>query len=878
MANKVTAFQVQGNTYGVDADLTFDTTPTAGSTNPVTSNGIKVAVDGAAVGTSISVGRTDGTPIGYCSIAYGSDNIAAADYSIVFGSGNRIQSESSIASGDSNISAFGKSNLVIGDNNTLGGKHNVALGVNNSIGTTIQDVSSSDMYSPDIYMGYFNPQVKKLYYDPEMTSEHEITFRNDQGTTYIVDLTNGSGRTPGTIYEYTKYPNKNIGVVKMANQYVHLTDICHNFTYIYRGVCYYDTANDKAYQNYSGGEFSGDLEDEALSIRPQYGQIWFDLISGQFLTYRGDVEIINAISNPPKWVKVKAYLGYTVDVNYAKNGRYAYVWTDATKDNTKLGRVYSSPDFSDESEITSQILDGELVTDIYGTGLYYYRFTIDKVLAYVVDVYSSSNKSTDVMNHWYIFPPTGDSASVYGNGNYTTGSIGSIVAGTGNKATRASEGSAIFGAFNTVSVGPGGGGALYSLVSGNQNTIITPYYGFHTSMVIGSTNSIELYPGRRLCDNIYIAGSHNGVNGEICGDIGIYGAYNTLITSRRAMIFGSNNTIGHYTDTTVLGDYNTLSGIQNWTITKLEIDKDGSYKDIPYDESTQLYTFDTSTIYKLYGIPEDFNNYDDRTVKQFLGYRRSTDGHTLITVQENQVVSHNPCYIFGYHNSYYRSSDDFTNNRSSNYNYMIGAENVMYGNGTQCAGLIGYGLKGSQNGPYGQDLNSVRGAVYVGTYNETNNGSSADKVFANQAQFVVGIGTGDDDRKNGFCVYNTGLLAAPNCPDSIAEAMSKARWNSQKMLVTYGMLKDYAPGTPGAVGKPSVGVLTLNVDDWVSFEQTVSITGIKPSSVVIAQANGNPHTYNANDIYLKTVGTDELVFGCSTVPSVAVSVKVVYWA
>lgn len=878
MANKVTAFQVQNNTYGVDADLTFDTTPTAGSTNPVTSNGIKLAVDGAAIGTSISVGRTDGTPIGYCSIAYGSDNIAAADYSIVFGSGNRIQSESSIASGDSNISAFGKSNLVIGDNNTLGGKHNVALGVNNSIGTTIQDVSSSDMYSPDIYMGYFNPQVKKLYYDPEMTSEHEITFRNNRGSTYIVDLTNSSGRTPGTIYKYTKYANQNIGVVKMANQYVRLTDICHNFTYAFRGVCYYDTANDKAYQNYSGGEFSGDLEDESLSVRPQYGQIWFDLISGQFLTYRGAIPIINAISNPPKWVKVKAYLGYTVDVNYAKNGRYAYVWTDATKDNTKLGRVYSSPDFSDDSEITSQILDGELIADIYGTGLYYYRFTIDKVLAYVVNVSDPTIQGSDTYGKWYVTPPTGDSASVYGNGNYTTGNTGSIVAGTQNKATRASEGSAIFGGFNTVSVGPNIGGQLGTLVSGVHNTIRTPSSSFHTSMVVGQTNTIELYPGRSGCDRIFIIGTQHNINGEQAEDDCIFGAYNTLITSSRAMIMGSNNTIGHYTDTTVLGDWNTISGIQNWTITKLEIDEDGSYKNIPYDESTQLYTFDTSTIYKLYGIPEDFSNYDDRTIKQFLGYRRSTDGHTLITIQDNQVVSSNPCYIFGYHNSYYRSSDDFTNNRSSNYNYMIGAENVMYGNGTQCTGLIGYGLKSHQNGPYGQDPNSVRGAVYVGTYNEPNNGSSSDKVFANQAQFVVGIGTGDNDRKNGFCVYNTGLIAAPNCPDTIAEALSKARWNSQKMLVTYGMLKDYAPGTPGAVGKPSVGVITLNVDDWVSFEQTVTITGMKPSSVVIAQANGNPHTYNANDIYLKTVGTDELVFGCSTVPSVAVSVKVVYWS
>jgi hypothetical protein len=660
----------------------------------------------------------------------------------------------------------------------------------------------------------------------------------------------------------------------MANQYVKLTDICHNFTYVFRGVCYYDTANDKAYQNYSGGEFSGDLEGAGISIRPQYGQIWFDLISGQFLTYRGGIPIINAVSNPPKWIKVKVYLGYTVDVNYAKNGRYAYVWTDATKDNTKLGRVYSSPDFSDDSEITNQILDGELIADIYGTGLYYYRFTVDKVLAYVINMSDDSIRGSQIWDKWYTITPVGVAASVYGYGNYTTGTIGSIVAGTGNRVLRASEGSAVFGKYNTISAGPYSHSSLPTLISGDGNSIKTPSQRFHTSGIIGDSNSIETDES----DRIFITGSHNGVNGEEVYDGYISGAYNTLISSEQTATIGSNNTLAYSNFVTLFGNYNTLGGIQNWTISKLEIDEDGSYKDIPYDESTQLYTFDTHTIYRLYGIPEEIDNYEDRTVKKFLGYRRSTDGHTLITIPRNRVTSSSPCYIFGYHNSYYRSSDDFTYNLSSNYNYMIGAENVMYGTGTQCAGLIGYGLKSSQNGPYGQDLNSVRGAVYVGTYNETHNGSSAENVFANQAQFVVGIGTSDKDRKNGFCVYNTGLVAAPNCPDTMAEALSKTRWNSNKMLVTYGMLKDYAPGTPGAVGKPSVEVITLNVDDWVSFEQTVTITGMKPSNIVIAQANGNPHTYNANDIYLKTVGTDELVFGCSTVPSVAVSVKVVYWS
>ena len=63
MANKVNSFQVGGDTYGIIPDLTFDNYPTEGSSNPVTSDGIAKAVQGAAVGTDISVGRTPGSDI-----------------------------------------------------------------------------------------------------------------------------------------------------------------------------------------------------------------------------------------------------------------------------------------------------------------------------------------------------------------------------------------------------------------------------------------------------------------------------------------------------------------------------------------------------------------------------------------------------------------------------------------------------------------------------------------------------------------------------------------------------------------------------------------------------------------------------------------------
>ena len=154
MANtKVTSFSVQGNRYGLEPDLTFDITPTAGSTNPVTSNGIYMAISAAAIGTDISVGRTDGSQIGYCSIAYGSNIIASADYSIVFGKDNKCFSQYSIVSGSANNSYgynsntgenFSSSNIVFGRNSTVCGNFNGSIGDYNKLGTSIRsDVPES---------------------------------------------------------------------------------------------------------------------------------------------------------------------------------------------------------------------------------------------------------------------------------------------------------------------------------------------------------------------------------------------------------------------------------------------------------------------------------------------------------------------------------------------------------------------------------------------------------------------------------------------------------------------------------------------------------------------------------------------------------------
>jgi hypothetical protein len=99
MAGRVTSFNVQGEDYRVGADLQFDSTPTLGSTNPVTSNGIAVALSAVSIGDNISYGRTAGTPIGYCSISYGDNNTATNDYGIVFGARNVVTSSGTIVSG-----------------------------------------------------------------------------------------------------------------------------------------------------------------------------------------------------------------------------------------------------------------------------------------------------------------------------------------------------------------------------------------------------------------------------------------------------------------------------------------------------------------------------------------------------------------------------------------------------------------------------------------------------------------------------------------------------------------------------------------------------------------------------------------------------------
>ena len=205
---------------------------------------------------------------------------------------------------------------------------------------------------------------------------------------------------------------------------------------------------------------------------------------------------------------------------------------------------------------------------------------------------------------------------------------------------------------------------------------------------------------------------------------------------------------------------------------------------------------------------------------------------------------------------------------------MVGAYNAFYASKTYGVGLIGYHLQyfGGEGNPQ-----KIDGSIRLGAYNDDSNNNGY--IGGNKAQLVVGIGTSDNNRKNGFVVMQSGSLLAPECADTIEEATSASAisYNPNKTIVTYGMLQDYAPRTPGAVGKPAVTLVTLASNGWSSDEQTVSVSNMSASCVVIAQPNGNPYAYNYHEVYVKEQGTDQLTFKCSTTPQVDIDVKVVYW-
>ena len=86
-------------------------------------------------------------------------------------------------------------------------------------------------------------------------------------------------------------------------------------------------------------------------------------------------------------------------------------------------------------------------------------------------------------------------------------------------------------------------------------------------------------------------------------------------------------------------------------------------------------------------------------------------------------------------------------------------------------------------------------------------------------------------------------------------------------------------------GKLSQGVATtstpatipdITVDGWYSNTQTVSVTGVTASNVVIVSpAPASAADYAAAGIICTAQGTDSLTFTCTTVPSNAITVNVI---
>ena len=618
----------------------------------------------------------------------------------------------------------------------------------------------------------------------------------------------------------------------------------------------------------------------------------------------------------PNWIKIKAYRCDIQNNRYVFNskryGRFAYVYTNQEEDRSKCGRVYTSSDYSETSDITNQLLDGEFVIDmsncdydnIVKRNAYKYRFDVNHTLAYV----SKTGQTTDHIDSGWEFY-VGNGSSVFGNGNTIDGgnAFGSIIAGQNNSIHTGNNGSAIFGRGNTMNVGVTDGGPETGIdagiiMAGVSNGIDTRSTECHSGYIIGENNSCYIDIG----DHIFMNGWNNYLSGHnmsrgayISGtsnsaisinDSHITGRSNNLYFEAEALVSGSFNTVGSF----INRQYNSSTGNYDVTplsIVNIHVNKSGIYEGsgVSYDSVNQTYTFDTNKIYMIYGIPDTFSistsYYEDRTAEKLLGIKTSYDGHTLQDFMQSPISSlteSNSIITIGNYNEYIRRFESIGDTASPNSsNFIIGNHNTMYAYGNDSITLIGKGLTYYRGAPSRiTSSDATTGAVYVGSYNALDqyyDGGHDGNAAAIKAQFIVGIGTGFNDRKNGFIVNMNGIAAAPSCPDTVSEASTSAPFNSNKILVTLGMLRDYAPQTPGAVGKPAVTTVTLAANGWSGTDQTVAVIGMTAGAVVIAQANGSPYAYNQHSIYLSAQADDELTFTCATLPSVDVSVKVVYW-
>lgn len=891
MANEVTSFQVQGSKYSVKADLTFDDTPTIGSSNPVTSNGIALAVQGAAVGTDISVGRSGGTPIGYCSIAYGTNNVAAGDYGIVFGKDNICLSDNSqsygsnLIGGGGNVLTNGRESICMGGNNRIRGVWNVAIGCYNNIGTSLSatlDTPSSENRPQPIYIGYVNLSTKKIYYDPGMTNEITVTFYAGARETYFVDLTENGNRHAGDIYIYSYTGSGSRRVYKLSSKaimsYITFTDYRENSTFFYMGTCYYEAATDTNYTDSS----------KTTTINPS-GRSYM----AYFDTNRQEFVVAQPISFPsdgryPRWSYFTPYHGYRTDP-YTIRGRYAYV-AYSTNDMDNIGKVYSSADLNPESEITHIITDGEYVCNILNGYYYQYYRDTNGNLRQVVQV-----QNVGLTAGWN-GATYGNCVVNFGDSNYILGGgpIGGLIGGAENKVYGGvDEAIVILGRANTSLMlpnraigGSASGNALGSYIIGGENRVAIYEPGSTNSFSIsvgqigitGINNDIDTHliansgGGYITSGYIYITGDTNHVRGN-SNEIYTIGLSNYIAHSIQTIVIGSSNNgaspdANFLQNSNIIGNWNNVGGIVGYSYQQIIQNEDGSYtgSNVSYNSSTGLYTFPTNTIMEMRGMASNPMGYLPKYKGEYtMGLYHSTDGHTLTpcSIGLDQYV-----YAFGYNNAYKRTA--IGPGRTSPL-AIIGTDNEVIAAYSDPRIVV----IGSQIKIDSRDCTLSDSGVYTGSYNSTTG-------ITNEAKFVVGNGTGNNARSNGLIVYSAGVTALPSSPDTIAAgvtAMSNTGVSSDKMAITYGMLRDYTGPGGGGQARPNVTTITLEETDWSNFEQTVNITGITTDSIVIVQPIG-PTTfgYNNSNVYLSSVNNGSLTFGCATGPSGDISVKVVYWA
>lgn len=790
MANQVTSFMVQGQRYGVDADLQFDSVPTEGSMNPVTSNGIKVAVEGATLGTNISVGRTPGTEVGMYSVAYGDNNAAIGTSSIVYGKNNHCSTPMSIVTGEQNKSINGYSNVVMGERNRVSGFGMAVFGTGNDFGgPTIYDGSTrDDLPSTDnaeVYIGYVNQSTKNIYYDPEMSTSPipQKELSKYGGICLYVDAASN------TCFLKTRNNSTyTLSVVTAPN----LTNRAFTIDYTWGGVCYWDRDNNKAYKEPSKStEIRGNFNDAS---------IYYDAVTHQFIRYTKAWVTSGSyiISTKDTWVAVKVYYGIRklVSIPGSISESAAFSVSAYCRDGGKNRvsydlHVFSEPSFASLTDITDDIIDGQLVYNLTGVSDPDNKSTEfgGKILMYERDV-DGKLISAYVLDSAY---PRGKAAGY----NYADVSL---VAGTGNSGSAHASG--IFGSGNKTN--PGG----YLLLAGSGNTInyLNPSGVTANMLLVGTTNSVLSQSNGQIDGSCLIGKENRVVSGamQYTTIFGFNNEHHFLNPSASQIsycnfISGRNHKHLESECTTVMGNSNTVFGVSdayvdgcdnivglsftNPTINIANQNAAGELRGngIVYNQSSKTYTFTQNGLWQMkvdslaaqtsdttvqYMISPDGVAFTPNTIKkQWCGTKVGGNFNTVCGpdqyVRPSSVYG---CLVHGSHNTLRMSN-------TGNANGII---------------VLGYYLEAQYKiGGDGENAPEVDGAVYLGNSN--------DRTHHTNLQFSVGIGSNGSTRKDGFRLYRNGMNYAPSAPKTVADILAAAEENGQSedsIVLTYGMLKE----------------------------------------------------------------------------------------